>query len=66
MTQRTKAVLFCIKYGLLPWWFYEKKKHYDCSYWEHLRLNITYALRWLRGKETEDDIEFEKTTNKNP
>lgn len=62
---RIKAIWNCLKYGLLPWWVYEKEKHYDSSYWQHLWINLTYAWRWLLWKETCSDIQFEKEINNN-
>lgn len=62
---RIKAIWNCLKYGLLPWWTYEKEKHYNCGYWQHLWINLTYACRWLLCKETDSDIQFEKEINNN-
>lgn len=62
---RARAILYCLKYGLLPWWVYEDKKHYDCGYWEHLWVNLVYAWRWLTYTETCSDIQFEKEVNGN-
>lgn len=52
-------------YSVLPWWVYEEEKHYRCSYLYHLWINIQMAWRWMTGSETENDIYFEKTVNKN-
>lgn len=60
---RIKAIACALWFGLLPWQLYEKKKHYECSYLQHLWLNIKYACRWLFFKETESDREFERTVN---
>jgi hypothetical protein len=57
---RLRAIFKCLYHGLTPWWVYEKKKHYDCGYWEHLWINICYAWRWMTLQETQDDIKFEK------
>lgn len=65
MKVRAKAILFSIKYGLLPYWCYEKKCHYYCSYLEHLVINIKYAWRWITFNEYQGDIEFEQKTNNN-
>jgi hypothetical protein len=60
---RLKAIWCCVKFGLLPWWCYEKQRHYDCSYWQHLAINAAYAWRWLIFQEDESDREFERTIN---
>jgi hypothetical protein len=60
---RIRAIYKCVVHGLLPYWMYEKQKHYTCSYLEHLAINIKYAWRWATFSETESDINFEKTTN---
>lgn len=61
---RSKAIYNAIKHGLLPYWMYETEKHYDCSYWQHLFINVRYAFRWITFRELELDIEFEKEINK--
>jgi hypothetical protein len=63
--QRVKAILYCLKFGLLPYWLYEKKCHYDCSYVEHLWINVKYAWRWMTFSEYESDVDFEMSENKN-
>jgi hypothetical protein len=60
---RPKAILKALYHGILPYWFYEKERHYGCSYWQHLWINIQYAFRWATFREYESDIEFEKTNN---
>jgi hypothetical protein len=62
---RFKAIYSAIKHGCLPWWMYEREKHYKGSYWSHLWLNIKYAWRWIIFREFESDIEFEKQINMN-
>lgn len=62
---RIKAIWYCLKFGILPYWMYEKKKHYECNYFEHLMINIKMACRWALFKEDETDIEFERKVNKN-
>lgn len=62
---RLKAILNCLYFGLLPWWMYEKKRHYDCSYVYHLVINIQHAWRWATFHEDESDKEFESEVNKN-
>lgn len=60
---RLRAIYGALKYGILPWWMYERVKHYECSYWQHLRINLRYALRWALFKEDKSDVEFEIKTN---
>jgi hypothetical protein len=63
---RIKAIYYCLKYGLLPYWLYEKECHYKgTSYLQHLLINIKYACVWITFNETEEDIEFEKAFNNN-
>jgi hypothetical protein len=62
---RLKAILNCLRFGVLPWWAYEKKRHYDCSYFEHLLINIRYAWRWVTYQDDESDRDFESEVNKN-
>lgn len=62
---RLKAIYYSIKHGLLPYWMYEKKKHYNCSYLSHLWINIKYAWRWITFREYQSDIDFEKHINSN-
>ncbi len=42
-------VLDCLKYGILPWRCYEDVKHYDCTYWQHMRINLCEAWRIITG-----------------
>lgn len=60
---RLKAIFKAFYYGVLPYWAYERVKHYDCSYFTHFLINVKYAFRWLTFTEDESDIEFEKTIN---
>jgi hypothetical protein len=62
-TMRLRAIWCCLKFGLLPWWAYEKQRHYNCSYWQHLQINAGYAWRWLTFQEDEEDRAFERDTN---
>lgn len=62
---RLKAIWYCIYFSVLPWWMYEKEKHYRCSYLYHLWINLSMIIRWITFTETDNDIEFEKTVNKN-
>jgi hypothetical protein len=59
-----KAVWCCVWFSVRPWWMYERECHHaPMSYWRHLALNARYACVWLLGMETEEDREFERTTN---
>lgn len=60
---RVKVIYNSIKHGLLPWQLYEKEKHYNCSYWQHLWINIQYSWRWITFKELQSDIDFETKNN---
>lgn len=60
---RMRAIFCALYFGILPYWCYEKTRHYQCSYWQHLMINLKYAWRWLSFTETAKDIEFEKRTN---
>jgi len=63
---RLRAIFYCLKFGLLPWWAYEKARHYECSYWQHLLINAEYAWVWLTFREDASDRAFEAETNQNP
>lgn len=64
--KRLKAIYFCLKFGVLPFWMYEKECHYKgMTYFNHLVLNIKYALVWITFRETSEDIQFEAETNNN-
>jgi hypothetical protein len=60
---RSRAIRLAVYYAFVPWWMYEKKKHYRCSYVRHLWVNLVYALRWAMYMEDEDDIYFERMVN---
>lgn len=60
---RIKAILSALYHGIMPYWVYEKQKHYECSYLRHLWINIQYAFRWATFRELESDREFEKDAN---
>ena len=49
----------------MPWWIYEKKKHYDTHYLKHIKLNLSQIKVWLLKQETQEDIDFERETNTN-
>ena len=56
---RIRAIFCCIYFSLVPWWIYEKKKHYRRTYWRHIKLNFGDAKTWLLRRETQEDIDFE-------
>ena len=60
---RLRAIYMALYHGILPYWCYEKEKHYKCSYWRHLLINLRYAFRWAAFIEFESDTEFEKQIN---
>lgn len=60
---RKKAIYNALYFGIMPYWVYEKEKHYSCSYFEHLIINLKYAWRWATCEEDESDKEFELRTN---
>lgn len=60
---RLKAIYKAFYHGLLPWWMYEREKHYRGSYGRHLLINLKYAFRWATFRELDSDIEFELTVN---
>lgn len=62
---RTRAILKALYFGIMPYWVYENVRHYECSYWQHLVINIKYAWRWITYSEDESDREFELKTNNN-
>lgn len=45
-----KEFFECIKFGFLHYWCYEKQKHYKCSYFKHLLINLNYAMWLIRNK----------------
>ena len=62
---RIRAVFCCIYFSLMPWWIYEKKKHYDTNYLKHMKLNLSQIKVWLLKQETQEDLDFERETNTN-
>lgn len=60
---RIRAIFCCLYFSIIPWWMYEKKKHYRRSYLLHLKLNLETALGWLLFREKPSWIEFEKEIN---
>jgi hypothetical protein len=66
MTTRSRALLCCLWFGLIPWQIYERKRHYDGGYLGHLWLNIGYAFRWMTCREGAIDVLFEWRVNARP
>ena len=62
---KLRAIFCCLYFGITPWWFYQKEKHYDGTYLNHLKLNLQYAKLWITNSYTEDDIKFENRFNPN-
>ena len=62
---RIRAIFCCFYFSLMPWWIYEKKKHYDTHYLKHIKLNLSQIKVWLLKQETQEDIDFERETNTN-
>jgi hypothetical protein len=48
--KKVKEILQCFLYGALPYWCYEKKRHYGCSWYEHLKINLNYGIWLIRNK----------------
>ena len=65
MMTRIRAILKALFYGIMPYWTYESVRHYECSYFTHLVINIRYAWRWITYSEDESDRDFELKTNNN-
>lgn len=66
LPMRLHAIACALFYGLAPSWVYEKERHYGCSYWTHLGMNLGLAWRWATWRETAEDRKFEATTNALP
>ncbi|MGN6416161.1 MAG: hypothetical protein ACTHMC_01625 [Pseudobacter sp.] len=62
---RIKAILYALYFGIMPYWMYEKERHYRCSWYAHLVINLQYAYRWITFRETHSDRKFERKTNNN-
>lgn len=60
---RARAIGCALLYGIAPSRMYERERHYACSYWTHLRMNLAIAIRWATWNETSADREFEVSTN---
>jgi hypothetical protein len=60
---RRRAIFRCIWHGLLPWWIYEDRPHYDCAWSGHAKINAAYAWRWITGEVDADDVAFEAKEN---
>lgn len=63
---RLRAVWYALKFGLLPWQWYERACHYaPWGYWRHMGLNLALAWRWATWREYPGDINFEREVNNN-
>jgi hypothetical protein len=60
---RIRAIACALFYGVAPSRVYEAERHYDCSYLEHLGINLALAWRWLTFRETWEDVDFEREVN---
>lgn len=61
---RLRAIACALRFGLLPWRLYERECHYEgMSYLAHLGMNLAVAWRWLTGRETNADRNFELDVN---
>jgi hypothetical protein len=58
---RYRAIIKALYHGIVPWWVYEKEKHFEGGYLRHLGINLSYAWRWLTFREFESDVDFEIT-----
>ena len=55
---RIRAIFNFLYFGIMPSWVYEKQRHYRCSYWVHLRMNMSGLVDWVMLRENDDDIAF--------
>ena len=60
---RIRAIFCCLYFSILPWWIYEKNKHYDSTYFRHIKLNFEQIKVLLLKQETNEDLDFEKEVN---
>src|SRR3712207_1185212 len=60
---RLRAILLALWFSVRPSRMYEKTPHYDCTYWQHLYINLCYVYRWATFTETQSDRDFEKKAN---
>ena len=60
---RIRAIFCCIYFSVVPWWVYEKEKHYERTCWKHIKLNFGQIKAWLLKQETQEDIDFENEVN---
>ena len=60
---RLRAIWCCLYFSIVPWWVYEKYRHYQSSYLRHLRLNLETAWLWLTFRESPTWVDFEKEVN---
>lgn len=59
ITSKFQEVVKCLWFAVLPYWCYETQCHYDCTYWQHLKINFNYAIYILKiqnnGKQKENN-----------
>lgn len=61
---RLRAIASALWFGILPWWLYESKCHYQgMAYRAHLWMNLKMTARWASFREDEEDRDFERSTN---
>jgi hypothetical protein len=60
---RLRAIACALFFGIAPSRVYERERHYDCSYWTHLWMNLALALRWATWREDDYDRNFEREIN---
>jgi hypothetical protein len=63
---RRRAIAAALWYGVVPSWVYERRCHHRLSWWRHALLNLQVALTWATGRETDEDVQFERRTNAAP
>lgn len=50
ITSKFKETVNCLVFSILPFWCYERKKHYQSTYWQHLIINLVYLKYLLKIK----------------
>jgi hypothetical protein len=61
---KARAIFNCIYFGIMPWWVYERNRpHYDCTYREHLNMNMMQAWIWFTNLYVHEDVSFERMVN---
>lgn len=65
MKLRTKAIVDCIYFGLIPSFVYEDTPHYGSgikNYLAHLAINFRVMAAWLTWSETPEQVALAKST----